>query len=291
MSRWRLRRETTADAATAGQRPHRWRKRPKRRAPMKRAAKKWRWRQSRPAAARRPTRGMLAAPVPAARQGCDTPEYTPPPPLSTHRRRSGLHDDASTRIAASVHVTSCDRCHRPARPSRIATGVASAPRMRIMYGTATPWRVAAARAIDVTRPLRARKSSEFLFYAAEREPAGCETNRRACMIMHRRAGRCPVSPRRSSRVHGGFTHVAAYLGMPPLFRAASKASNAAHPRRRHFEIASSAMPFVRGPIRPIAAITIAIAPAMNTNTPAVPKPFSTAAITNDVKIAEKRLHE
>lgn len=60
---------------------------------------------------------------------------------------------------------------------------------------------------------------------------------------------------------------------------------------RYFEIASSATPFVRGPISPIAAITTAIAPAMNTNTPAVPKPFSTAAITNDVKIAEKRLHE
>lgn len=66
---------------------------------------------------------------------------------------------------------------------------------------------------------------------------------------------------------------------------------AAHALGRYFEIASSATPFVRGPISPIAAITTAIAPAMNTNTPAVPKPFSTAAITNDVKIAEKRLHE
>lgn len=63
------------------------------------------------------------------------------------------------------------------------------------------------------------------------------------------------------------------------------------PRGRYFEIASSAMPLVRGPISPITAITTAIAPAMNTNTPAVPKPFSTAAIANDVKIAEKRLHE
>jgi len=59
----------------------------------------------------------------------------------------------------------------------------------------------------------------------------------------------------------------------------------------YFEIASSAMPLVRGPMSPIAAITITIAPAMNANTPNVPKPFSTAAITNDEKIAEKRLHE
>ncbi len=59
----------------------------------------------------------------------------------------------------------------------------------------------------------------------------------------------------------------------------------------YFEMVSSAMPFVRGPMSPIAAITIAIAPAMNANTPKVPKPFSTAAITNDEKIAEKRLHE
>lgn len=59
----------------------------------------------------------------------------------------------------------------------------------------------------------------------------------------------------------------------------------------YFEMVSSAMPFVRGPMNPIAAITITIAPAMNANTPNVPKPFSTAAITNDEKIAEKRLHE
>lgn len=59
----------------------------------------------------------------------------------------------------------------------------------------------------------------------------------------------------------------------------------------YFEMVSSAMPFVRGPMSPIAAITITIAPAMNANTPKVPKPFSTAAITNDEKIAEKRLHE
>lgn len=59
----------------------------------------------------------------------------------------------------------------------------------------------------------------------------------------------------------------------------------------YFEMVSSAMPFVRGPMNPIAIITITIAPAMNANTPNVPKPFSTAAITNDEKIAEKRLHE
>lgn len=62
-------------------------------------------------------------------------------------------------------------------------------------------------------------------------------------------------------------------------------------RNNYFEIASSAMPRVRGPMNPIAAITITIAPAMNANTPNVPKPLSTAAITNDEKIAEKRLHE
>lgn len=57
------------------------------------------------------------------------------------------------------------------------------------------------------------------------------------------------------------------------------------------DIASSAMPFVRGPINPIADMTIAIAAAINTNTPAVPNPFNTAAIAKDVKIAENRLHE
>ncbi len=62
-------------------------------------------------------------------------------------------------------------------------------------------------------------------------------------------------------------------------------------RADYFEMVSSAMPFVRGPIHPIAAITTTIAPAMNANTPNVPKPRSTAAITNDEKIAEKRLHE
>jgi luciferase-type oxidoreductase len=63
------------------------------------------------------------------------------------------------------------------------------------------------------------------------------------------------------------------------------------PRRRYVEIFSSSSPFVRGPSKPIASITISIAPAMNTNTPAVPKCFSTAAIMKAVKIAEKRLHE
>jgi hypothetical protein len=59
----------------------------------------------------------------------------------------------------------------------------------------------------------------------------------------------------------------------------------------YLDIFSSSRPFVRGPIRPIASITISIAPAINTNTPVVPKPFSTEAIRNAVKIAEKRLHE
>lgn len=63
------------------------------------------------------------------------------------------------------------------------------------------------------------------------------------------------------------------------------------PSVAYFEMVSSAMPFVRGPMNPIAAITMTIAPAMNANTPNVPKPFSTAAMTNDEKIAENRLHE
>jgi hypothetical protein len=59
----------------------------------------------------------------------------------------------------------------------------------------------------------------------------------------------------------------------------------------HREISSSARFRVRGPIHPITAITISIAAAMNTNTPVVPKFFSTPAMTNEVKIAEKRLQE
>ncbi len=38
-------------------------------------------------------------------------------------------------------------------------------------------------------------------------------------------------------------------------------------------------------------ITISIAVAMNTNTPAVPKVFRMAAMKNEVKIADKRLQE
>lgn len=82
----------------------------------------------------------------------------------------------------------------------------------------------------------------------------------------------------------------------PATRNARKFTRVRHTAREratpvYFEMVSSAMPLVRGPMNPIAAITITIAPAMNANTPNVPKPFSTAAITNDEKIAEKRLHE
>jgi hypothetical protein len=59
----------------------------------------------------------------------------------------------------------------------------------------------------------------------------------------------------------------------------------------YLEIFSSSMPFVRGPINPIASITISIAHAMNTNTPVVPNRFNTAAIRKAVKMAENRLHE
>ena len=59
----------------------------------------------------------------------------------------------------------------------------------------------------------------------------------------------------------------------------------------HLEIFSSSRPLVRGPIKPIASMTISIAPAMKTNTPVVPNSFNTEAIKNAVKIAEKRLHE
>ena len=48
---------------------------------------------------------------------------------------------------------------------------------------------------------------------------------------------------------------------------------------------------MRGPIKPIAAITISIAAAMNAKTPVVPKFFSTPAMANEVKIAENRLQE
>src|SRR6195952_3607693 len=57
------------------------------------------------------------------------------------------------------------------------------------------------------------------------------------------------------------------------------------------EICSSARSRVFGPINPIASITTIIAPAINMNTPVVPNAFNTPAIKNDVKMAEKRLHE
>jgi len=59
----------------------------------------------------------------------------------------------------------------------------------------------------------------------------------------------------------------------------------------HREISSNARFRVRGPIQAITAITISIAAAMKRNTPIVSKLFSTPAIRNEVKIAEKRLQE
>jgi ribosomal protein S9 len=107
------------------------------------------------------------------------------------------------------------------------------------------------------------------------------------------------SQRPSQGVRARFQHtsdarIAASMRGGGAMRSQRSASTHAAARARpaaYFEMVSSAMPFVRGPINPIAAITIAIAPAMNANTPSVPKPFSTAAMTNDEKIAEKRLHE
>lgn len=125
--------------------------------------------------------------------------------------------------------------------------------------------------------------------AVERR-AGCAKRQRAGRGMRtgrRRLRAAQPAPRNARRADGGKRVVWRFI----LRARAQTGSAGASGRGRYFEIASSATPFVRGPISPIAAITTAIAPAMNTNTPAVPKPFSTAAITNDVKIAEKRLHE
>ena len=44
-------------------------------------------------------------------------------------------------------------------------------------------------------------------------------------------------------------------------------------------------------MKPITAMTISIAIAMNTNTPVVPNSFRMPAMRNDVKIADKRLQE
>src|SRR5471030_814258 len=63
------------------------------------------------------------------------------------------------------------------------------------------------------------------------------------------------------------------------------------PALGYLEIFSSSRPFVRGPINPIASMTISIAPPINMNTPVVPNAFNTPAMKNDVKMAEKRLHE
>jgi hypothetical protein len=103
-----------------------------------------------------------------------------------------------------------------------------------------------------------------------------------------------VSGVRARFQHTSDARIAASMRSGGAMRSQRSASTHAAARARpaaYFEMVSSAMPFVRGPINPIAAITIAIAPAMNANTPSVPKPFSTAAMTNDEKIAEKRLHE
>lgn len=117
-----------------------------------------------------------------------------------------------------------------------------------------------------------------------------------CRLLRDRVSRLEVKPswRRghaapSVRIPNDFQHAVFPNSVAPHPFQGNDATHAPSSLQR--EIVSSAMPLVRGPISPIAAITITIAPAMNANTPTVPNPLSTAAITNDEKIAEKRLHE
>lgn len=132
--------------------------------------------------------------------------------------------------------------------------------------------------------MAANESSGLSFYSCEPESAG--PNPRFCAWSRFVSTRCGCI---AAAWH------AASFGIPGRLQpqAFARLSHATRGRAitAYFEMVSSAMPLVRGPINPIAAITITIAPAMNANTPNVPNPFSTAAITNDEKIAEKRLHE
>ena len=57
------------------------------------------------------------------------------------------------------------------------------------------------------------------------------------------------------------------------------------------EISSSARLVVRGPNRPIVAMTTPIAAAMNTKTPRAPERASTKAMMNELKMTERRLQE
>ncbi|CAB3769130.1 hypothetical protein LMG29660_06277 [Burkholderia puraquae] len=197
--------------------------------------------------------------------------------------------------------------HLPREPStRPAHRVRPAP---------TPLRGGAVRCCNAYGPMAANESSGPSFYASTQESAATQiaVHREfalrhalfqlvaACSVIAWQCCLLGVRDRyampRFSRRRGGFSES---IRMPYHFRYATSATHGTHAARtaRHactstdyFEMVSSAMPFVRGPMSPIAAITITIAPAMNANTPKVPKPFSTAAITNDEKIAEKRLHE
>src|ERR1700744_1288322 len=59
----------------------------------------------------------------------------------------------------------------------------------------------------------------------------------------------------------------------------------------HFEIVSSASPLVRGPNRPMTMATIAMQPAMNTNTPGAPASCRIKAMTKALNMVASRLKE
>lgn len=204
--------------------------------------------------------------------------------------------------------------HLPREPStRPAHRVRPAP---------TPLRGGAVRRCNAYGPMAANESSGPSFYASEQESSATQVavSRRICASSRFVSTRCRLHLSMHGNLAGwtfesdkarcffaavrGLRRIDSETGSFPTSRThrtrSAMPSHGTHAARTvrhactiagHFEMASSAMPFVRGPMNPIAAITITIAPAMNANTPKVPKPFSTAAITNDEKIAEKRLHE
>lgn len=195
-----------------------------------------------------------------------------------------------------------------------------ATRTGIRTAAASQTYVATARERQRGLGNRRVRSESIMRSKPSADPAAARGERRICRASHRHAGHTHVpgadASSRWSRSHcnafgqwrlmsrqvfhstradtnrqgrtPGFAVVLRFV--TPRFNSLPHATCACA-TRVYFEMVSSAMPFVRGPMNPIAAITIAIAPAMNANTPNVPKPFSTAAITNDEKIAEKRLHE
>ena len=132
-------------------------------------------------------------------------------------------------------------------------------------------------------------------------PRGEDLPARACNLLHA----CKVPK------HGNFSFHKACSGAERTVNArngkvfagtgfagrASPKLRKVRPRRanaRRFPqcaIFSSARLVVLGPKMPIVAITIAIAPAMKTNTPGAPKASRMKAMTKDEKITESLLHE